>query len=309
MPNTQQNIAKNRAARLSVISNSFLVALKLTAGIIMGSVSVISEAIHSGIDLLASLIAWFAVRESGKPADEQHHYGHGKIESVSGTIEGVLIFAAAILIIIEAGEKLMSGATEVQKLGMGAGVMAISATVNFFVSRHLYKVAKQTDSAALEADALHLRTDVYTTAGVTLGLVAIKLTGIAQLDSLVAILVALMIIKEACSMTMGAFAHVLDVKLPAHEEAVIHEVMNEHQTSVVEYHKVRSRKSGHQRYIDMHLVVPKATRVDDAHNLSHVISGQIEHRLPHSHVLIHIEPCESVCNTCDGGKLLCHSAI
>src|SRR5512136_1670855 len=128
--------AKNRAALLSIMSNSALIVMKLAVGIMMQSISVISEAVHSGIDLIAALIAWFSIRESGKPADDEHRFGHGKIENVAGTIEAVLIFGAAFYIIWEAVHKLMAGKVEIESLGMGAAVMAVSAIANYFVSLH-----------------------------------------------------------------------------------------------------------------------------------------------------------------------------
>ena len=290
--------AKSRAAQLSIISNTALILIKLTAGIMMQSVSVISEAVHSGIDLVAAVIAWFAVRESGKPADEDHPFGHGKIENVAGTIEAVLIFGAAIYIIYEAVLKLVEGKIEIESLGLGAGVMAVSAIANFLVSRHLMQVARKTDSVALEADALHLRTDVYTSAGVLGGLVAIKLTGLAVLDPIVAIMVALLIIKAAWDLTQSAFLHILDVSLPEEEARIIHEVMAEYTGRYREYHKVRTRKSGHIRHIDMHLVVPGGTTVEAAHRLSHEIADRIGEQLAYSHTLVHIEPCKGLCTAC-----------
>lgn len=289
---------KRRAARFSVLSNSLLVVAKLVVGLVSGSVSVLSEAIHSGIDLIAAVIAWYSVRESGKPADEDHHYGHGKIENVAGTIEALLIFGAAFYIIYEAVHKLKTGVVAIENLGLGAAVMAVSAIANYLVSRHLLNVAAATDSVALEADAMHLRTDVYTSAGVLAGLILIKLTGIALLDPIVAILVALMIIKAAWDLTKSAFFHILDVKLPEDEEAIIHDVLQNHREHIIEYHKLRTRKSGHIRHIDMHLVVPKQMTVESGHALSHEISEDIERNLPYSHVLVHIEPCPGGCERC-----------
>jgi cation diffusion facilitator family transporter len=290
--------AKNRAASLSIISNSLLIVLKLVIGIMMQSVSVISEAVHSGIDLVAAIIAWFSVRESGKPADDEHRFGHGKIENVAGTIEAVLIFGAAFYIIWEAVQKLRDGKVEIESLGLGAAVMAVSAMANYFVSRYLLNVALKSDSVALEADAMHLRTDVYTSAGVLGGLVAIKLTGITLLDPIIAIVVALMIIKAAWDLTKTAFFHILDVKLPDDEEAVIHEVMGRYAGRIIEYHKLRTRKSGHIRHIDMHLVVPKQMTVEAGHLLTHQIMADIEKSLSHSHILVHIEPCPGGCDLC-----------
>lgn len=290
--------AKNRAATLSIASNTILIILKLIVGIMMQSVSVLSEAVHSGIDLVAAIIAWFSIREAGKPADDEHRFGHGKIENVAGTIEAVLIFGAAFYIIVEAVHKLRAGTMGIESLGLGAAVMAASATVNYLVSRHLLNVAIKTDSVALEADALHLRTDVYTSVGVLGGLLAIKLTGIALLDPIVAIVVALMIIKAAWDLTKTAFFHILDVKLPDDEEALIHDVMNRYIHRFIEYHKLRTRKSGHIRHIDMHLVVPKQMTVEAGHALAHEITADIEECLPHSHTLVHIEPCPGTCDSC-----------
>jgi cation diffusion facilitator family transporter len=264
----------------------------------MQSVSVISEAVHSGLDLVAAIIAWFSIRESGKPADDEHRFGHGKIENVAGTIEALLIFGAAFYIIWEAVHKLKAGTYEIESLGMGAGVMAVSAMANYFVSRHLLNVALKTDSVALEADAMHLRADVYTSVGVLGGLVAIKLSGIAMLDPLIAIVVALMILKAAWDLTKAAFFHILDVKLPDDEEALIHDVMNRYTGRFIEYHKLRTRKSGHIRHIDMHLVVPKQMTVEQGHNLSDEIVADIKQCLPYSTILVHIEPCPGECPEC-----------
>lgn len=289
---------KSRAALLSILSNTILVVFKLAVGIMMQSVSVISEAVHSGIDLMAAVIAWFSIRESGKPADDEHRFGHGKIENVAGTIEALLIFGAAVYIIIKAAMKIISGTVEVEALGSGAAVMALSAMANYFVSRHLLKVARRTDSVALEADAMHLRTDVYTSIGVLAGLIAIKLTGIHLLDPLVAIGVALIIIKAAYDLTRNAFFPILDVRLPDAEEQIILDVLKGHPGKVLEYHKLRTRKSGNIRQIDMHLLVPKGLTVGEAHSLSHEITRQIEKSLPDSQILVHIEPCREECDGC-----------
>lgn len=289
---------KSRAALLSILSNTILVVFKLAVGIMMQSVSVISEAVHSGIDLMAAVIAWFSIRESGKPADDEHRFGHGKIENVAGTIEALLIFGAAVYIIIEAARKIISGTMEVEALGSGAAVMALSAMANYFVSSHLLKVARRTDSVALEADAMHLRTDVYTSIGVLAGLIAIKFTGIHLLDPLVAIGVALLIIKAAYDLTRNAFFPILDVRLPDDEEQIILDVLKGHPGKVLEFHKLRTRKSGNIRQIDMHLLVPKGLTVGEAHRLSHEIIRQIEESLPDSQILVHIEPCREECAGC-----------
>jgi cation diffusion facilitator family transporter len=296
------NKEKTSIARLSIISNSLLVVLKLAVGIMIGSVSVISEAIHSGIDLVAAIIAYFSVRQSSQPPDAEHAFGHGKIENVSGAVEAVLIFIAAGLIIWEAYNKLVHG-VEIEDVSLGIIVMLISVVANYFVSEKLLKTAKRTDSIALEADGWHLRTDVLTSLGIFGGLVAIKLTGIAILDPILAILVALFILKAAFDLTVKSVKDLLDIKLPKEEEDEIKRIIADHSTSYVEFHELRTRKSGSDRFVDLHLVVHKKLSVEEAHELSDRIEADIERRFPRTSVIIHIEPCKETlgnCKECDG---------
>ncbi|EHQ88026.1 cation diffusion facilitator family transporter [Desulfosporosinus youngiae] len=288
---------KTKVASLSVASNILLTLTKIVVGLISGSVSILSEGIHSGIDLVAAFIALFAVKESGKPADSCHAYGHGKIENVSGTIEAALIFVAALMIIIEAIQKVQEiiygNGGHVTDLGLRLGllIMGVSALMNMIVSARLMKVAKKTDSVALEADALHLRTDVYTSLGVFLGLLIIKLTGWAIIDPIIAFAVALMIIKAAIDLTKKAFAPLVDVSLPDEERKIIAEVLQLYEDEFVEFHKLRTRKAGAERHVDLHLVVAKFTPLIDAHELCDRIEYEINVKLSLTHVLIHAEPC------------------
>jgi len=280
---------KVKVAALSVFSNTILIIMKVIAGVLSGSVSIISEAIHSGMDLIASLIAFCSVKISGKPADREHPYGHGKVENVSGVIEGLLIFVAAYLIIKEAVEKIMHPG-EINQAWVAILVMLISAGVNFFVSRKLYQVAKEEDSIALEADALHLKTDVYTSLGVGIGLLLLKLTNIYLLDPFVAILVALLIIKESYVLCRNAFRPLLDFKLSDEEEGMIKQVLVKYQDQIVEFHELKTRKSGHLKYIDFHLLVNYDLTVLMAHDLSEKIEKDLEEALKNTCVTIHIEP-------------------
>ncbi len=300
--------AKVKAATLSVMSNTLLVAGKIIVGLATGSVSILSEAIHSGLDLVAAVIAYFSVKESGKPADDRHRYGHGKIENISGTVEALLIVLAAVWIIYEAVDKLAHGG-KVDQIGWGVAIMAVSALVNVLVSNRLMKVARDTDSVALEADAMHLRTDVYTSAGVMLGLLLIKLTGINLLDPLVAMTVALLILKAGWDLTKQAFFPLVDVSLPAEEEKIIVAVIEEYSSQYLEFHKLRTRKAGSERHIDLHLVVPKESPVREVHDLCDAIENEIENRLPQSHVLIHTEPCACTaeCDQCSSGNRRCRT--
>ncbi|ADI01546.1 cation diffusion facilitator family transporter [Syntrophothermus lipocalidus] len=291
-----------KAALVSVISNTFLVTAKLVVGFLIGSVSVISEGIHSANDLLASFIALFAVKSASKPPDEKHNFGHGKIENISGTIEGLLIFIAACLIIKEAIEKILHGG-EPLALGWGIGVMGLSALVNLLVSSYLMRVAKATHSIALEADAIHLRTDVYTSAGVFAGLLLIHFTGWTMLDPIAAILVAMLIIRAAFELTSKAFVPLIDTALSEDEVSEIKAIIENYSDKFVEYHDLRTRRSGREKHIDFHLVAHSDSSIQEVHDLCDSIEDHIMREIPHSHVLIH---CEPVC--CCEGEEACQAA-
>ncbi|MDR9458899.1 MAG: cation diffusion facilitator family transporter [Dehalococcoidia bacterium] len=288
---------KTGAAGLSVLSNTLLILLKLVAGILSGSVSIIAEAIHSGIDLLAALIAFVSLRIAGRPADREHPFGHGKVENVSGTIEAVLIFVAAIFIIYEAINRIIAGAS-VEYLGIGIAVMAISVVVNIIVSRHLLRIARDSDSIALEADARHLTADVYTSLGVLAGLVVVQVTGLNILDPIIAIGVSLFIMRAAYNLTRRAFPSLIDVKLPEEEEALIVSTMSEHMGALVSFHELRTRKAGSERHIELHMMMARDASIERAHSLCDHLEEDIMSRLPHAHVTIHVEPCDMECDTC-----------
>jgi len=297
---------KLKAARLSVLSNTLLVIAKLIIGILMGSVAVISEAIHSGIDLLAAIIAFLSIKKANEPADEVHPYGHGKFEDVSGTVEAILIFGAAVFIIYEAVKKLINH-SPVENIGLGVMVMGVSSLVNWMISGYLFKIAKKTDSIALEADAWHLRTDVYTSLGVMLGLGLIYLTNWPLLDPLAAIAVALLIIKASWDLTRKSFSGIIDTRLPQEEEIIIRGILDNHNSAFLEYHELRSRKSGSERFMDLHLVVPPSWSVEKVHDLCDHLENEIKEAIPNLQAVIHIEPCsheKAPCDFCQRCELL-----
>ena len=296
---------KIAVAGLSVWSNSFLVALKLVVGLMMGSVSVLSEAIHSGIDLVAAFVARYFVKRSAEPADKDHTYGHGKYENLSGFIEGTLIFLAAAVIVYEASKRLFE-ATEVEMVGVGMLVMAISAGVNIIVSRKLFKVAKETESLALEADAYHLMTDVWTSAGVFVALGVILVTGWQIVDPVVAMFVAALIFRAAFGITKRSCDGLLDRSLPEHELEVLEAVVKRNEVHFVDYHRLRTRKVGAERQVDLHVTVPRDMTVIDSHSLVEKLEGEIREALPRCTVVVHVEPCEKDCESCrmsEGGQV------
>ena len=293
----KRNMRKSNAALLSVISNACLVVLKLVVGAMIGSVSVISEAIHSGVDLLAAVIAFFAVRKSSKPADEDHPFGHGKVENISGTIEALLIFLAAVWIIFEAVKKLQNP-EPLNDAWLGVVVMLISVTANIFVSKNLFLVGKETDSIALMADAWHLRTDIYTSLGVFGGLAVIFAGGIVLpgadlrwVDPAVAIGVALLIIRAAYHLTVESARDLVDVGLPPEEVDDIRRHIRAFAPTIRGFHRLRTRKAGPSRFVEFHIRVDASMSVDESHRITDMITCSIKQHYPGTTVTIHIEPC------------------
>jgi cation diffusion facilitator family transporter len=286
----KMNLNKQQAALMSIFSNSALIVFKIFAGVSMNSISVLSEAIHSSLDLMASIIAFFSIRKAVTPIDDDHPYGHGKYENVSGFSEAILIFFAAALIIFEASKKLISGAT-VHDVGPGLIVMGISSLVNLFISTALFKVSKRTNSIALEADAMHLLTDVFTSLGVFVGLLLIKFTGIDILDPIFAIIVAILIFKAAYDLTVKSLHDLVDASLPENELKIIKDIVVAN-SKITSYHKLRTRKSGDIREIDIHVQVNCDTTIAEAHEISNELEKQIQEKLENTYTVVHIEPEE-----------------
>jgi cation diffusion facilitator family transporter len=302
---------KIHVAVLSVVSNSTLLIMKLAVGLMIGSVSILSEAIHSAMDLVAAIIAFISVKTSSTPPDKRHPFGHGKIENISGAVEALLIFLAAVWIIFEAVQK-MRHPEPITTPGWGVVVMLLSIIVNQSVSSMLFKVAKETDSIALEADAWHLRTDVYTSAGVMAGLALIWsgevfYPGInfAWLDPVAAIAIALLIIKTAYDLTMRSSRDLMDTTLPAEEKNWIRGRILQQQPLICGFHQFRTRKSGHYRFVEFHLKVAPEMTVSTSHAITEELSSSIEKQFPQTSVMIHIEPCDGICKDhCITGCLL-----
>jgi cation diffusion facilitator family transporter len=282
--------ARTRAAGVSIASNSLLIALKLAAAAITGSVAILSEALHSSIDLIASVIAFVSVRVSDEPADAEHHYGHEKAESFAAAIEGMLILVGAGVIVYEAAHRLSTHA-EVESLGVGIAVVAFSMLVNVVVSRYLHRAAERYESPALAGDASHLGTDALTSAGVLVGLVLVVITGADSLDSIVAIGVAATIVIAGLRILYTSGRVLLDESPPAEEldriEAVI---ARERPPEMVGYHKLRARTAGRRHYVDIHMQFRDGTTLERAHELAHTLRAAIESELPNVEVLIHVEP-------------------
>lgn len=281
---------KMRAARLAIVSNLALVLFKLVAGLATGSVGVFSEAVHSAVDLVASGLAFFSVRASDAPADAEHPYGHGKVENLSAVAEALLIFAAAAFILYHAIERALRHAP-IENLGLAVAVMLVSAVVNFFVSGYLLRMARATDSVALAADGWQLRVDVYTSVGVLVGLLAVQVTGQSWIDPVIGVVVALLIVRTAVHLWREAGGSLLDRLLPAEEIARLQDILDADER-IVGYHKVRARKAGSQRHIDLHLLVDEEMSLRDAHRLAEEVEDRIRDEFGQSgvHIVTHVEP-------------------
>ncbi len=286
---------KQRAAALSVASNATLISLKVIAGIATGSVAVLTEAAHSGMDLVASIVAFVSVRKADEPADAGHPYGHQKLENMAGAIEGTLVLFGAAIITYEALLRLVRGG-HVHTIGVGIAVVAISAVVNLVVSRVIARRATQTGSAALEADATHLSADVASSVAVLVGLVLVDLTHAEWIDPTVALVVAAGVAFAGGRILLRSSRTLVDEALPEEELEWIRSTIRElgAQRGVVAFHKLRARRAGTRRYVDVHLQFAAGTTLEAAHETAHEVTNAIRGRLEGADILVHVEPRDRV---------------
>ena len=285
---------RTHAAAVSIASNTFLIALKLFAGAATGSVAILTEAIHSSVDLIASFIAYFSVRQAEEPADAEHRYGHEKFENVAAAAEGVLILVGSGVIIYASAHALIKG-PELESLGFGIAVIGFASLVNLVVSAWLYRRAAATDSAALEGDAAHLRTDAYTSLGVLVGLALVHWTGWQWVDPIVALVIAVAIVVTGLRLVARSWRVLVDEALPPEELAMIRSAIEDFPGGeVVGYHQLRTRRAGARRYVDLHVQFRAGTTLEDAHAIAHALQDRIAAGLRGADVLIHLEPEDKV---------------
>ncbi len=285
---------KARTAALSIASNSTLIVLKVVAGTITGSVAILTEAVHSSIDLVASIVAFFSVRKADEPADESHRYGHEKIENLAAAIEGILILVGSSVIVFEAIRRLIRGG-RIESIPLGLAVIAFSVVVDVAVSAVIARRARVSQSAALEGDAAHLRTDALTSAGVLGGLALVKLTGAQWIDPAVALAVAAAIVTTGIRLVGRSSRVLVDEALPGAELSEIRDAIEGFgPRGVVGYHELRTRRAGARRYVDLHVQFRTGTSLEDAHRTAHELQDVISSRLSGADVLIHLEPADRV---------------
>ena len=295
---------KEGVAKLAIFAVSLLIGMKVAASIVTGSIAITADAIHSVIDLFGVVIGYVGIRISNKPPDERHPFGHGKAENVAGVVIAGLIAIAAGVIAYQAVARMITGGV-VELVTLGIYVTAAAIAINLAVSWYAMKVARATDSIALEATARDMLADVLSSAAVLVGLILVQLTDIAILDPIVALLVAALIVRTAYLVMKKSLAGLMDTKLPQAEEDEIIACLREHGGQIAGFHKVRTRKAGSQRHIDFHLLVSKHINVEKAHQLCDELEREIETRLSYTSVTIHIEPCDGKCQQCSTSPDLC----
>lgn len=286
------------AAILLLITVIGLFAIKVIVGLATGSISIWAQAVDSSLDIFAVIVTFLTVGFSAKPADEEHPFGHGKIEDIAAGIQAILLLAASAAVAISAVGRIRFGG-QIKLEEAGIAVMAVSLITSIFLSRYLFKVAKATGSVALEANANNIRGDVYSTSGVMLGLALVKITGWTIIDPVIALAVVFLILRATYRVARMATGGLLDVRLPKSEEDTIVSAIMEHTGQLAGFHEMRTRKAGSQRFIDLHLMLPKNISVEEAHGMCDHLEEDLREKLANISITIHVEPCDSTeCEPC-----------
>jgi len=284
-------------AKLSIITVFVLIVIKAVASVLTGSLSIRADAIHSAIDLVGVIIGYIGIKIAGKPADEKHAFGHGKAENLAGIVIGGLIFIAAITIFYESVKRLISGGT-IEMVTIGIYITAAAIVINGVMSFLALRVARKDESVALEASARDMLADVISSVAVLVGLILVKVTGLVILDSIVALAVSIIIGRTAFLTVKRSLDDLLDTRLPESEEKIILETITSHCKEIAGYHKLRTRRSGGERYIDLHLLLPRNMKLEDSHNICDLIESELKETLRNPSITIHVEPCDEECEEC-----------
>jgi cation diffusion facilitator family transporter len=288
---------RHQAASLALFATLGLTVLKLGTAYVSNSVGVLSEGVHSFLDLVSAALSFFTVREAGKPADQDHPFGHGKIETLSSLFESLLLAIAAGLIFYEGLEHIRNP-EPIQYEGLAIGIMIFSILASYAVYYHNSSAARETESSALHVNALHFLSDVVASAGILIGLILLKWTGWLWLDPVIAFVVAAYILVVSAKQVKEALAELADTQLPEEEVQTIRNLFSQFQKEMIEAHDLRTRKSGSTRHIDFHLVVCGNMSVEASHSLCDEIESRITDQFPRASVTIHVEPCEKERTQC-----------
>ena len=281
-------LSLTRFAWLSIAAAILTIGLKSLAYLLTGSVGLLSDALESFVNLAGALMALAMLTIAARPADEDHLFGHSKAEYFSSGAEGMLILVAAISIGITAVQRLMTP-KPLEQVGLGIGVSIVASFINLAVSLVLRRAGKQFSSISLESNAQHLMTDVWTSAGVLVGVGAVALTGWGRLDPIVALVVAGNIVWSGFRIVRNSVLGLMDTALPVEEQATLQKVLEQHAQTGVQYHALRTRQSGARRFVSLHVLVPGIWTVQRGHQLLERIEADIRHALPAVTVLTHLE--------------------
>lgn len=280
-----------RAVNLALLATLILSAVKLVTAFMTGSVSVLSEAIHSGLDLISSILTRIVVGVSDKPADEGRPFGYGKLETLSALFESVLLLVAGVYILFESASSFRHG-TEIENVGIAIIVTTASMVINLFIYFQNRNVGRAHESLAIETNAYHFLTDFFTSAALLLGLVVIRYTGWVILDPIAAGLISVYIFWVAVAQLRKCIDELSDVALSDKEVEAIEASIKANQSGFINFHDLRTRRVGKKRHVEMHLTVCSEFKVKAAHDLCDRIEADIQEKFPESHVTIHIEPCD-----------------
>ncbi len=286
--NPEHQRAKSIGALLSLVTNASLTVIKTVAALMTGSVSLISESIHSATDVVASAIAFLSVRVAAVPPDEEHPYGHGKVESLASFAESILLLLIVAFIFKESIDRLMHGSV-VQHIEIGFWVIGLSSMISLVVGLFVRSTGIRTESAALRSNGQHLLVDFWTSAGVFLALLVTHFTGWKEADAFFAMALGVWIAFNSISMARESIEQLIDRRVSDDEIEKIHTVLRE-MSGVISYHRLRTRHSGNVHYIEVHIVVPNQWTVVQGHGLADEIEAALERTLKPASAVVHIDP-------------------
>jgi len=295
-PQAELQAAREHAARVGLGTRVVLLIVKILAALATGSIGIFADAVHGVVDVTGATVGFIGVRVAGKPPDEEHRFGHGRAEDIAAASIATLIFLAAGIVAYEAIDRLGDGAT-LERLGAGIAATAFVVVLKLVLSRYLLRAASRLDSVAIDAMSKDFGVDALSSGAVLVGLILVRATGQVLLDPIVAIIVVVIIVRAAYSTMRDAITNLMDTRLPAAEEQAIRHAI-ETRPDINNYHALRTRKAGRQRYVQFHIVVPRDKTVEEGHRIAEETEDDIRALFPQAAVTIHVEPCTPDCAEC-----------
>ena len=292
---------KQKASGFAVCASLALAAAKFVVGMASGSMTVVSSGLDSLLDVFMSAMNFFAIKKAAEPADDEHHYGHGKAESIAASTQAMVIVLTGAFIIYKAAEQFVKGGV-IAYSSWDVGVMCISLVFSLLISSVLTRVGRKTGSAALKADALHYRSDLYSNSAAIAAIVLTYYTGRTFFDHLFAVVTGLIILFSAVKILRHAISGLMDRRIPLHLEREIKAIIDNMPFPYAGYHKLRTRYAGDKKYVDFHLLTCRKLRIDEAHELADQIEARIAEKVRSVDTVIHVEPCAYPCEMTEGSR-------